>query len=142
MSAPEVRVSTHQKHMMERENRKPEDKAAALRKLGSKTSDRLRPRMEALTRPHAVASPDRRYDEVDRKPPDNDGQHHAHGCFHPALRFSLMRKIVEQEGLFLPKTRPYYGEHRMLQHGKASYRASGVWTVRPASRRNLTGACC
>jgi len=31
MSAPQVRVSTHQKHMVECENRKQEDEAAALR---------------------------------------------------------------------------------------------------------------
>ena len=82
---------------MEWENRKREDEAVALRKFGSKAPDRLRPRMVALTRPHAVASPDRRADEVNCKPPENNGERRLHE-FPSPISFFVTGKLGRSEG--------------------------------------------
>src|SRR5262249_52352049 len=68
-----------------------------LGKSGSKASDRLRPRMVALTRPHAVASPYRRADEVDCKPPVNNGERRLHE-FPSPISFFVTRKSSRTEG--------------------------------------------
>jgi hypothetical protein len=120
---------------MEWENRKREDEAVALRKFGSKASDRLRPRLVALTRPHAVASPDRRADEVNCKPPQNNGERRLHEF--PSRSHFCNRQAESFRGASLrwlgevrvPKLRSYCGAHEMLQRtAKSRYCVRGHLT--------------
>ena len=92
--------------------------------------------MVARTRPHAVASPDRRADEVNCKPPENNGERRLHES--PSRsHFFVTGKLARSEGASLrwlgevrvPKLRSYCGAHEMLQRtAKSRYRVVGILT--------------